>query len=119
MGIPTKEVYPNEKYSEAFKMYTSTTNGNYRVQFHRFEEDSPLHELIKTMPHIAIQVDNLDAEIQGETLILGPYEPIDGYKVAIINDSGVPIELIETSLSPEELWDRADKQADLNTEELK
>lgn len=119
MGIPTKEVHPNEHYSEAFKMYTSTTDGNYRIQYHRFEDNSPLHSLIKTIPHIAIQVEDLASEIEGEEILLEPYEPIPGYKVAIINDDGVPVELIETFLSPNELWDRAGKQVDLKTEGLK
>ncbi|MDK6382739.1 hypothetical protein [Citrobacter freundii] len=34
-------------------------------------------------------------------VILGPYEPVDDYLVAIIDDYGVPI---ETALSDEELW---------------
>lgn len=37
-------------------------------------------------------------------MILGPYEPINDYFVAIINDAGVPVELIQTSLSDEEIW---------------
>lgn len=45
--------------------------------------------------------------MQGEEVILGPYEPIDGYFVAIINDAGVPVELVQTSLSDEEIWGRA------------
>lgn len=118
IGIPTNEVKPNEQYSSAFKMYTSTTNGNYRIQFHRFEEDSPLHQLLKSVPHVAIQVKNLEKEIEGEDILLGPYEPIPGYKVAVINDDGTPVELIQTNLSPSELWDRADKQEDLNTDGL-
>ena len=41
-------------------MYTSDVDGDFRIQYHRFTEDSPLHPLIKTVPHVAIQVDNLD-----------------------------------------------------------
>lgn len=119
MGIPTDEVQPHEHYSEAFKMYTSTTDGDFRIQFHRFEADSPLHPMIKELPHVAIQVDDLLAEIEGREILLGPYEPIKGYKVAIINDEGAPVELIETSLTPKELWGKAEEQDDLNTDGLK
>jgi hypothetical protein len=45
--------------------------------------------------------------IAGEEVILGPYEPIDDYFVAIINDAGAPVELIQTSLSDAEIWGRA------------
>ena len=62
---------------------------------------------MKTLPHVAFKVNSLSAAIEGEEIILGPYEPIDGYRVAVINDAGVPIELIETTLSDDELWIRA------------
>ncbi len=106
-GIPTTEVRLNEKYSFSAKMYTSDNQGNFKIQWHRFEDGSPVHPLIKTLPHVAFKVNDLDAAIKGEEVILGPYEPIDDYFVAIINDGGVPIELIQTTLTDEELWQRA------------
>lgn len=118
MGIPTIEVRPNEKYSEAFGMYTSDVDGDFRIQYHRFTEDSPLHPFIKSIPHIAIQVDNLNEALGGYEILLGPYEPIPNYRVVIINDGGVPVELVETSLTPLELWGRSKEQKDLNTSEL-
>lgn len=118
MGIPTTEIRPNEKYSEAFGMYTSDVDGDFRIQYHRFTEDSPLHPLIKTIPHVAIQVDNLVEAIKGYDILLDPYEPIPNYRVAIINDGGVPVELVETSLSPSELWGKANVSKCLDTSGL-
>ncbi len=118
MGIPITEVRPNEKFSEAFGMYTSDVDGDFRIQYHRFTEDSPLHPLIKTVPHVAIQVDNLDEAVTGYEILLGPYEPIPNYRVAIINDGGVPVELVETSLTLAELWGKAKEQKDLDTSKL-
>jgi hypothetical protein len=106
-GIPTTEIRQNETYSASAKMFTSDNEGTFKIQWHRFEPDSPLHPLLKTLPHIAFKVVDLQAAIEGETIILGPYEPIDDYFVAIINDEGVPVELIQTSLPDEELWNRA------------
>lgn len=88
-------------------MYTADNPGKFRVQWHRFTHDSPLYPLLKTVPHVAFKVNSLSAAIEGEEIILGPYEPIDGYRVAVINDAGVPIELIETTLSDDEIWPRA------------
>jgi hypothetical protein len=107
MGIPTSEVKPNETYSSLAKMYTSDNQGTFKIQWHRFEHDSPLHLLLKTLPHVAFKVNDLEAAIAGEALILGPYEPIDDYFVAVIDDGGVPVELIQTALTDEELWRRA------------
>jgi len=107
LGIPTDIIQPNERYSEEFKMFTSDHPGDFRVQFHRFEADSPLHPLITTLPHVALQVDDLADAVIGKEILLGPYEPIEGFAVAIVNDNGVPIELIQTDLTPDEVWARA------------
>lgn len=118
MGIPSTEIRPGEKYSAAFGMYTSDVEGDFRIQYHRFDKDSPLHPLIKTVPHVAIQVDDLNEAIRGYEILLGPYEPIPGYRVAMINEGGVPVELVETKLTPAELWGKAKRQKDLNTDGL-
>ncbi|GAA6120804.1 hypothetical protein [Acidovorax sp. FG27] len=107
MGIPTQEPRPQEQFSQAPGMFTSDNGGRFRIQWHRFTADSPLHPLIRTVPHPAFKVDDLQAAIEGETLLLEPYEPIDGYRVAIIDDGGVPVELIETQLDDAEIWRRA------------
>ena len=106
MGIPVTEERPGEHYSSTFKMYTSGGEdpGGFRVQFHRFDPGSSLHPLIQSKPHVAFQVDDLEAAIEGEVLLLDPYEPFEGVKVAIIEDDGVPIELVETDLSDAEVF---------------
>ncbi|EKS6646053.1 hypothetical protein QCD58_004993 [Enterobacter hormaechei] len=106
-GIPLQDGKEEGTFSEKAGMYTADNPGKFRVQWHRFTDDSPLHVLLKTMPHVAFKVDNLEEAVRGEEIILGPYEPIDEYFVAVINDAGVPIELIQTSLSDDELWGRA------------
>jgi hypothetical protein len=109
LGIPTDRVMPDERYNEEFRMYTSDNPGFFRVQFLRFEPDSPAPPLIRSLPHVALQVDDLMRAIEGEDLLLGPYEPISGYKIAFINDHGVPVELIETNLTAEELRARVER----------
>jgi hypothetical protein len=63
--------------------------------------------LVRSLPHPAFKVDNLDRAVVNRKLLLGPYEPITGYRVAIIDDGGMPVELIETTLTDEEIWGRA------------
>lgn len=60
-------------------------------------------ELITKVPHIAFQVNDLDAEIEDAKILFGPYSPLPGYRVAMIEEQGVPIELVETKLTDEEL----------------
>ncbi len=105
MGIPTTEPREGEKYSSTFKMYTSGgENSEFRIQYHRFEVDSPLHPLLKTVPHVAFKVASIEQAIEGKEVLLEPYYPFEGFRVAVINDHGTPIELIETNLNEEEIW---------------
>ena len=105
IGIPTDTPRESERYSSTFKMYTSGgENSEYRIQYHRFEADCPLHPLIQTKAHVAFKVDSIATAIEGKEVILAPYEPIPGFKVAMIAECGAPIELIETDLSEEEIW---------------
>ncbi|WP_343591769.1 hypothetical protein [Paracidovorax wautersii] len=107
LGIPTEEPRAQEQSSQAAGMFTTDNGGRFRIQWHRFTPNSPLHPLIRTVPHPAFKVDDLQTAIEGETLLPGPYEPIDGYRVAIIDDAGVPVELIQTRLDDAEIWRRA------------
>ena len=74
-----------------------------RVQWHRFEPESPLHPLLKSAPHPAFKVSDLERAIAGKTVILGPYEPMPEFRVAAIEDGGIAVELIETELSDQEI----------------
>lgn len=51
-------------------------------------------KIITHIPHLAFKVADLDAEIEGKKVILDPWEPLDGFQAAIIEDEGAPIEFI-------------------------
>lgn len=111
MGVPITAPRPGEKYSPTFKMYTSGgEHPEFRIQYHRFETDCPLHPLIQQQPHIAFKVPCLNIAVADRELILAPYYPFKNFRVAMINYYGTPIEFIETNLSEEEIW--ADESPD-------
>jgi hypothetical protein len=60
----------------------------------RFEPNSPIHELIRTVPHVAFEVDDLDAALEGQTVIHPPGSPSHGVRSAMIVHNGAPVELI-------------------------
>ena len=96
IGIPTNKSMPDERYIESLKMYvTGFDTSSYGIEWMRFEEDSPISELIKTVPHIAFEVDDIDEALQGKEVITEAYTISDGIKVAMIVDNGAPIELLE------------------------
>ncbi|VEG90080.1 helicase [Legionella spiritensis] len=104
VGIPITEVQPNERYSPVFKMHTSGGQAPGRIQYHRFEKDCPLHPLIQSKPHVAFKVPSIDEAIKGKHVILEPYYPFARFKVAMIEENGLPVEFIETDLSEEDIW---------------
>ena len=95
IGIPTTVPHPGEQYLPEFKMYTAGFSTNpYGIEWMRFEPDCPLHALIKTVPHVAFEVDDLDAALQGQEVIYPPGSPSEGVRAAMIVHIGAPIELI-------------------------
>lgn len=96
IGIPTDKIHPNECYLETLRMYVSGFETSpYGIEWMRFEADSPISEIIRTIPHIAFEVDDLDKAVKGKDLIGEITSPMNGIRVAMIMDNGAPIELLE------------------------
>lgn len=96
IGIPTNEHKPNEKYIKQYKMYVSGFDSSeYGIEWMRFEKDSPVSEIIKKVPHIAFEVDNLEEAIKGKDLLDEIRSPSSGVKVAMVIENGAPVEFIE------------------------
>ena len=105
IGIPTDIPRENEEYLEKFKMYGSGYETSpYGVEWMRFEPDSPLPELVKTVSHVAFVVDDLQAAIDGKDILIKPNSPTDGVSVAFIVDNGAPIEFLQFEKPESEVW---------------
>jgi hypothetical protein len=97
-GIPTGRIMPGERYLAQFKLYVCGFDRSpFGIEWMRFESDSPIHPLIKTIPHIAFEVDDLDAELSRHDfhILTPPNAPGEGIRVAMIEHDGAPLELIE------------------------
>jgi len=106
IGVPTNKKSQNERYSSLYGMYTSDgSNGDIHIQFHRYDNDSILDKRIQSTMHIAFKIDHIEDYIKDKEIVMPLYEPFKGYKVAMILRDGVPIEIIETTLSEEEIWE--------------
>ena len=96
LGIPTSKPRPNEKYLEKYKMYVSGfETSDFGIEWMRFENDSPISELIQSIPHIAFEVDDLDQAVEGKELLGEITTPSPGIRVAMIVENDAPIELLE------------------------
>ena len=95
LGIPTHTPRAGERYLAEYGMYISGFETSpCGIQWMRFERDSPVHPLIQSVPHIAFEVDDLEAAIQGREILTPPNSPSEGVRVAMIVHNGAPIELI-------------------------
>ena len=67
----------------------------YHIEWMRYESDAPYPELVKTIPHVAFEVDNLEQELKGKKVIIAPNSPSPGVTVAFIEDNGAPVEFLQ------------------------
>jgi hypothetical protein len=95
IGIPTDQPRPNEKHLAAFGLHVSGFSSSpFGIEWMRYSADSPLHPAIKTLPHVAFEVDDLDAALEGQEVIYPPGSPSEGVRAAMILVDGAPVELI-------------------------
>ena len=96
LGIPTSESRPGERYLPEFGMHVSGYETSpFRIEWMRFDEDSPVPELVRRMPHIAFEVDDLEAALEGRDVLIAPNSPSPGVLVAFVVDDGAPVELMQ------------------------
>lgn len=94
-GIPTTESKAGETYAEGMKLYlTDYTKCPNRIEWLRFDSDSWMPELIQKQAHIAYNVTDPKAEMEGKKILLPPTELGGGAWIAFIEEDGVAIELM-------------------------
>jgi hypothetical protein len=98
IGIPTSIKMPDERYIPHLKFYVSGfSTSPFGIEWMRFEDDCPISELIKTVPHIAFEVDDLDKALNEHDfeIISEPGIPSEGVRAVMIKHNEAPVELIE------------------------
>ena len=96
IGIPTTVPRDGETFLEEFGLHVSGfSTSPYGIEWMRFDPGSPISELIRTVPHIAFEVENLEEALAGKEVLTWPNSPSGGVRVAMIIHNGAPIELIE------------------------
>jgi hypothetical protein len=85
-----------ERYLEGHHVWVSGyEESNYNIEWMSYEPECTLPEIVKTIPHIAFDVDDVVAAIKGKKVIIPPNSPSEGVLVAFIEENGAPIELIQ------------------------
>jgi hypothetical protein len=96
LGIPTTKQIKSEAYLKDYKVYHfGYEKSEFGIEWMRYEKDCPLPEIVKTMPHIAFEVDDIYEAIKDRKIIIKPNSPSEGNIVAFIEENGAPIEFIQ------------------------
>jgi hypothetical protein len=96
IGIPTTRPRPGEVYLERYGLHCTDHKANaFGIQWMRYEARCPLPEIVRTVPHVAFEVDDLVAELAGREVLIAPDSPSDGVLVAFVLEDGAPVELMQ------------------------
>ncbi len=96
LGIPTNVPRDGERYLEEHGVWISGyETSEYGIEWMRFGETATVPEIVKTVPHVAFEVDDLEAEIAGKEVIIAPNSPSEGVRVAFVVENGAPVEFLE------------------------
>ena len=96
IGIPTTIKQPGETYLERYRLFCTDHERNpCGIQWMRFEPECTLPEVVKTVPHVAFEVDDLEAALVGHELLIAPNSPSEGVRVAFVLVDGAPVEFLQ------------------------
>ena len=96
LGIPNDTPREGETYLPDYKLHCTDHESNpFGIQWMRFDPDCPLPELVKTRPHVAFEVDDLAAALQGHDVLIQPNSPSEGVVVAFVVCDGAPVEFLQ------------------------
>ncbi|MCC6862106.1 MAG: hypothetical protein IT158_26270 [Bryobacterales bacterium] len=96
VGIPTSTPRPGERSLPEYRLYVQGFDTSpYGIEWMRFEPGSPVSELIRTVPHVAFEVDDLEDALARLGVRAEISSPARGVRAAMFEHNGAPVELIE------------------------
>lgn len=97
IGLPTEVKRPNEMWVESTRVWvTSPAESPDMIEYLRYEPDSPVTGPLRTKPHVAFRVADMEEEIAGEDVILGPFNATESLRVVFIYKDGLVYEFMES-----------------------
>jgi hypothetical protein len=106
VGIPTEEEQDEESWVEATRVWVTSPRAHpYNVEWLRYEPDSPVIGPLRTEPHIAYRVDDVEAAMEGHIVVAEPFDVGDGFlRVGFVEIEGALVEFMQYANPDEEGW---------------
>lgn len=96
IGVVTTEKKPGERFVPATRVWvTDFTKHPHRVEWLRFEPDSPVTGPVRRMPHVAYRVDDLAAAGEGLKVLIEPFDAGPRYAAFYQTADGAVIEFVQ------------------------
>ena len=95
VGIPTDEKQPSENWVESTRVWvTNPYIHKYRIEFLRFEPDTPCKWEVVNLPHVAYRVSAADFPklVDGVEILIEPFAVDDNLSIAYVKKNGLPVE---------------------------
>ena len=106
IGLITEVKRPDEMWVEATRVWvTDPAASPEMVEYLRFEPDTPCSGPIREKPHAAFRVEDLEKEIEGEDVILGPFDANENLRVVFIYKEGLVYEFMQSKVGKD--WHKA------------
>jgi hypothetical protein len=109
MGIPTTKKLKNEKYLANLDIYVAGYQENeFNIEWVRYGAKCKVPSILKKLPHVAFEVDDIHEAIKGHRVIIEPNSPSKGVVVAFVVVNDAPIEFIQ--FTDQELFEKNYKE---------
>jgi hypothetical protein len=96
VGIVTTEKKPGESFVAATRVWrTDYQKHPFRVEWLRFEPDSPVTGPVREMPHVAYRVDDIRASARGLKVLLEPFDVGPRIVAFYQTEDGAVVELVQ------------------------
>ncbi|MFD2257267.1 hypothetical protein ACFSSA_11330 [Luteolibacter algae] len=96
IGIPTTDDKNWDGYYEAGRIhFTDFSKDEFLVEWVKFDPDSPMPEMMRTIPHVAYRVEDMEEALRDREILVETFSPGEGVRVAFIIHNGSPVEFME------------------------
>lgn len=106
IGLVTEDEKPGESWVEATRVWvTSPRDHPYNIEWLRFEPDTPITGPLRTEPHVAFRVDDVERAVEGHAVLAEPFDVGDGFvRVAFVEVDGAVVEFMQYRNPDEAGW---------------